>query len=63
MGKGAATSYALKIEKSDDGFTAKEIWKKTGSTHQYHAPLLKDGLIYGVSSGRPLLLLHGHQDR
>jgi outer membrane protein assembly factor BamB len=41
---------AFKIAKKDGGFTTTELWKKDFSAHQYHTPLLKDGLLYGVST-------------
>jgi outer membrane protein assembly factor BamB len=49
---GSGNTTAFKIEKRDDGFTATTLWKKDQSTHQYHAPLLRDGLIFGVTTGR-----------
>jgi outer membrane protein assembly factor BamB len=49
-GKGNVGTVALKIEKKGDGFTATEVWKKPQGAHQYHTPVLKDGLLYGVTS-------------
>lgn len=46
---GGSGTLALKIEKKDGGFVATELWKKPLSAHQYHTPLLKDGLIFGVT--------------
>ena len=44
---------AAKVEKSDDGFKLKELWKCDQSPHMYNSPILKDGRIYGLSgSGR-----------
>jgi outer membrane protein assembly factor BamB len=49
-GDGAASGFiALKIEKKADKFTASEIWKKNPAAG-YHTPVLRDGLIYGVSA-------------
>jgi outer membrane protein assembly factor BamB len=52
-GKGstdAANGFiALKIEKKGDAFTATEIWKKPYVAAGYHTPVLRDGLLYGVS--------------
>jgi outer membrane protein assembly factor BamB len=50
-GQGVGT-VALKIEKQGDGFAAKELWKKSQSAHQYNTPVLKDGLLFGISSSR-----------
>jgi outer membrane protein assembly factor BamB len=50
-GKGGGDSgfVALKIEKKGDDFTANEIWKKSYVAEGYHTPVLRDGLLYGVS--------------
>jgi outer membrane protein assembly factor BamB len=49
-GDGAATGFiALKIEKKGNIFTASEIWRKSPAAG-YHTPVLRDGLIYGVSA-------------
>jgi outer membrane protein assembly factor BamB len=51
-GKGAGgSSMALKIEKKDDAFTTTELWKGTGA-YQYNTPVLKDGLLFGLSGSR-----------
>jgi outer membrane protein assembly factor BamB len=47
---GAGGTFALKIEKGEDGFKAGEVWRKTTSAGGYHTPLLHEGRIYGVSS-------------
>ena len=47
-GKGGGT-LALKIEKKGDGFEATPVWKKDLAAHQYHTPVLKDGLLFGTS--------------
>lgn len=51
-GKGGGT-VAYKIEKKDDGFTAKELWKKDASSAAgiYNTPVLKDGLLFGLMGG------------
>lgn len=45
-----AGTVAYKIEKKDDTFAAKELWKKTLAAGIYNTPTLKDGLLYGLSS-------------
>jgi outer membrane protein assembly factor BamB len=57
--KGAIGSIlALKVEKKDGGFKANELWNnKKLSANQYHTPLLKDGLIYGVNTSRQMFCL------
>ena len=42
-------TVAFKIEKEGDGFTAKEAWKKSKAAGIYNTPVLKDGLLYGLS--------------
>jgi outer membrane protein assembly factor BamB len=43
---------ALKIEKDGEGFAAKELWKKTPAAHKYNTPVLKDGLLFGITGKR-----------
>jgi outer membrane protein assembly factor BamB len=42
---------ALKIEKQADGFAAKELWKGE-SPNLFNTPVLKDGLLFGLSTRR-----------
>jgi outer membrane protein assembly factor BamB len=49
--------YALKIEKQGDSFTAKELWKGE-SPNQFNTPVLKDGLLYGLSGRRNLFCVN-----
>jgi outer membrane protein assembly factor BamB len=41
---------ALKIEKQGDGFAAKELWSNPDLATQYNTPILKDGLLFGLSN-------------
>jgi outer membrane protein assembly factor BamB len=46
-------TVAFKIEKKDGSFTANQLWKKTPAAGMYNTPVLKDGMLYGLSaSGR-----------
>jgi outer membrane protein assembly factor BamB len=47
--KGGYT-MALKIEKKGDGFAATELWKKDMASDKYYTPVLRDGLLFGVSA-------------
>ncbi len=47
-GQGRGTA-AVKIEKQGDGFAAKEIWSNPELSVQFNTPVLKDGLLYGLS--------------
>jgi len=48
---GGGSTIALTIEKKGDSFKATEFWKSS-SPYQYNTPVLKDGLLYGLSSGK-----------
>ena len=48
-GAGGSGTAAFRIEKKGDSFTATEVWKNNLSAHQYHTPVLKDGLLFGVT--------------
>ena len=49
-GGGGGSMVAFKIEKKGDAFAATELWKKKSfGAASYHTPILKDGLLYGVS--------------
>jgi outer membrane protein assembly factor BamB len=39
---------AFKIEKQGDAFSAKDLWKGQ-APHQYNTPVLKDGMLYGLT--------------
>src|SRR5579872_6817425 len=42
---------AFKIEKQGDGFAAKDLWKGE-SPSRFNTPVLKDGLLFGLSARR-----------
>jgi outer membrane protein assembly factor BamB len=46
-GRGAK---AVKIEKTADGFAAKELWSNADLAPQFNTPVLKDGLLFGLSA-------------
>jgi outer membrane protein assembly factor BamB len=48
MGKGRGT-VALKIKKQADGFATEELWSNADLATQYNTPVLKDGLLFGLS--------------
>jgi outer membrane protein assembly factor BamB len=48
---GAGTSMALSIEMDGDRFKATELWKGPAS-YQYNTPVLKDGLLFGLSPAK-----------
>jgi outer membrane protein assembly factor BamB len=46
-GRGAK---AVRIEKQGDGFAAKELWSNPDLAPQFNTPVLKDGLLFGLSN-------------
>ena len=46
-GRGAK---AVRIEKQGDGFVAKELWSNPELAPQFNTPVLKDGLLFGLSN-------------
>jgi outer membrane protein assembly factor BamB len=47
-GKGRGTK-AAKVEKQGDAFVAKELWSNAELATQFNTPVLKDGLLFGLS--------------
>jgi outer membrane protein assembly factor BamB len=47
-GQGRGTK-AVKIEKGSEGFVAKEIWSNPENAVQFNTPVLKNGLLFGLS--------------
>jgi len=50
--RGGGGTVAYKVEKKEDGFEAKQLWKKTDAAGIYNTPVLKDGLLYGLTGER-----------
>jgi hypothetical protein len=40
---------AVKVEKQGDKFVAKELWSNPQTWVQFNTPVLKDGLVYGLT--------------
>jgi outer membrane protein assembly factor BamB len=40
---------AVKVEKQGEGFVAKELWSNSELAPKYNTPVLKDGLLFGLS--------------
>ena len=45
----ARGTKALKIEKQGDGFAAKQLWSNDQVAVQFNTPVLKDGLLFGLT--------------
>jgi outer membrane protein assembly factor BamB len=48
---------ALKIEKQGSGFAAKELWSNPDLATQFNTPVLKDGLLFGLSNRNNLFCI------
>jgi len=55
-GAGRGTK-AAQIEKSADGFAAKELWSNPANAVQFDSPVLKGGQIYGLAQSGALFCL------
>lgn len=55
-GSGRGTK-AVKIEKSGEGFAAKELWSNPDNAVQFNTPVLKSGKLYGLSQKGELFCL------
>ncbi|MDH4241490.1 MAG: PQQ-like beta-propeller repeat protein, partial [Phycisphaerae bacterium] len=56
-GAGRGTK-AVKIEKKDDGFAAKELWSNGDLATQYNTPVLRDGFLFGLSDRSNLFCIN-----
>jgi outer membrane protein assembly factor BamB len=56
-GAGRGTK-ALKIEKQGSGFAAKELWSNPDLATQFNTPVLKDGLLFGLSNRNNLFCIN-----
>jgi len=56
-GSGRGTR-AVKIEKQGDGFAAKELWSNAQLAPQFNSPVLKDGLVFGLTNRGNLYCIH-----
>lgn len=49
-GSGRGTK-AVRIEKQGDSFSAKELWSNPNTSAQFNSPVLKNGLLFGLTQG------------
>lgn len=54
-GRGAK---AVKIDKGGEGFVAKELWSNSEKSVQFNTPVLKNGLLYGLTAGNEFFCLN-----
>lgn len=56
-GSGRGTK-AVKLEKQGNSLTGKELWSNAEKSVQFNTPVLKDGLLYGITQGNELFCLN-----
>ena len=61
-GAGRGTK-AVKIEKQGDAFTAKQLWSNPEVAPQFNTPVLKDGLLFGLSDRGNLFCINAESGR
>ena len=49
---------AVKLEKSGDRFEGNELWSNAEKSVQFNTPVLKDGLLYGLSAGNEFFCIN-----
>jgi len=61
-GAGRGTK-AVKVEKQGDGFATKELWSNPDLAPQYNTPVLRDGLLFGLSNQGNLFCINAKTGR
>src|SRR5262249_54161464 len=56
-GPGPGTK-AVKLEKQGDTLAAKELWSNSETATQYNTPVMKNGLVFGISDRGSLFCLN-----
>jgi outer membrane protein assembly factor BamB len=51
-------THAVKIEKTADGFTGKVLWDNPRVSVQFNTPVVKDGLLFGLSAANELFCIN-----
>jgi outer membrane protein assembly factor BamB len=57
-GSGGRGTKAVKIEKQGDMVAAKELWTNKENGVQFNTPVLKNGLLFGISEGNTLFCIN-----
>ncbi len=57
-GAGGGGTKAVKLEKSGDEITAKELWSNPDTAVMFDTPVVKNGLIFGISSDNKLFCVN-----
>jgi outer membrane protein assembly factor BamB len=56
-GQGSGTK-AIKVEKSDNGYSTKELWSNTEINSKWNTPVLKSGFLYGFTDQKRIYCLN-----
>lgn len=56
-GSGRGTK-ASKIEKSGDGFTAKDLWNNKDNSVMFNTPIVHNGLVFGLATNNDLFCIN-----
>ena len=56
-GSGRGTK-AVKLQKEGEGFAAKEVWSAADKSVQFNTPVLKEGVLYGLTQGNDFFCLN-----
>jgi outer membrane protein assembly factor BamB len=62
-GGSARGTKAVKFEKEGDHIVAKELWSNTDNSVQFNSPILKDGLIFGLSGNDKLFCVNAESGK
>jgi outer membrane protein assembly factor BamB len=54
---------AVKMDKEASGLGAKELWKNTDESVSFNTPVLKDGLLYGLSQSNQFFCLNAQNGK
>jgi outer membrane protein assembly factor BamB len=54
---------AVKIEKQGDGFAVKELWSNAENSVQFSTPVLKNGLVFGLSDRETLFCINAQDGK
>ena len=49
---------AMKLEKKGDGIAANELWKNADNSVMFNTPVLKNGLLFGLSAGNDFFCIN-----
>jgi len=56
-------SKAVKMQMEGDGITAKELWSNPDAAVQFNTPVLKNGLLYGLSQNMELFCINAENGK